>query len=660
MKPTLYEALGLSQTAAEWEIKAALRRLVRRYYARTRAGHADVEEALRFLNHASHILGNAARRAEYDADLVESIRTDGTLTTIGAPTRKDGGTAVSVASAVSGASITLLGLPRDQPPPAALEPAPAWSAQLAELRRTRAGELAGLLIVMFIFLLVWQFALPSGSAASIIRFGLGLVVFAVATAAIVYAVVHRLSASLWRPPVPEGAITLVEGMIPRWRRDRTVFMGTGAPAEDATWLFRLRMAELKRVSAERVSDPQPAVRLCARLFDYGLWTMAMFAMLSLLAMSGALSVAMEQLFSHPLLAPVWITATWIPVEGLLLTHAQTTPGRWLLCVYLQPQVSNPYAPEEQRFSFQAASRRAADVWWRGCGAGLPIVALVAISRAREHVKRSGETRWDSERDCLVTHGPVGNLSFVSVSLGLAACMLVVAARWKEPVQATSERWHQRWTAMTTESEPAGATGASSASAGARSRVSRIDDMAAPAAAAGRSTPTLSEAKAPEPLPKSAPAAEPLRPAPAPEPSRPAPTPEPPARVANAPAPTSKSTPALPDSSGGSSAAAPAEAAKPTSLELRDRRVAVYQRQAQRQQATGDFAGMARTCQRWADEDWRNPNAYYCAGIALQGTGRHKEAIAMFNKAGALVPRDDPLKALIGDAVLRSFRAQTGG
>ena len=63
MKPTLYEALGLSQTAAPSEIKAALRRLVRRYYTKTRAGHTDVEEALRFLNHASHVLGNPQRRA---------------------------------------------------------------------------------------------------------------------------------------------------------------------------------------------------------------------------------------------------------------------------------------------------------------------------------------------------------------------------------------------------------------------------------------------------------------------------------------------------------------------------------------------------------------------------------------------------------------------
>src|SRR4029079_12933527 len=83
MKPTLYEALGLSQAAAESEIKAALRRLVRRYYAKTRAGHTDVEEALRFLNHASHVLGNPQRRAAYDSALATGISTESALTTVG-------------------------------------------------------------------------------------------------------------------------------------------------------------------------------------------------------------------------------------------------------------------------------------------------------------------------------------------------------------------------------------------------------------------------------------------------------------------------------------------------------------------------------------------------------------------------------------------------
>lgn len=647
MKPTLYEALGLSQTAAEPEIKAALRRLVRRYYAKTRAGHADVEEALRFLNHASHILGNAARRVEYDAELAENVRTESTLTTIGGPLKNDEA-AVATTLSDGGASMTLPGLPRDKPPPP-IELAPEWSAHLAKIRRTRAGQLAGLLIVSFVFLLVWNFALPTGNAAPILKFGLAMLIFVLGVAAVVYAAVHALSRSIGRPLVPEGAITLVERMIPRWRRDRPVFMGTGAPVEDATWLFRLRMAELKRVSAERVSDPQPAMRLFARLFDYALWGMAVLGVLSLLVWLGVAPAALDEVLSHPLLTPIWITASWIPVEAFLLTHAQTTPGRWLLCVYLQHEVSNPYAPEELRFTFGAAMRRAADVWWRGCGAWLPVVALVAMARAREHVSRSGETRWDSERDCLVTHGPVGNLSLFTLALGLAACTLVFAARWKEPVQAMSERWHQGWTAVTGRFESARAPDAAPVAAGPQSRVSRIDDAPPPSASAAAPSAVV---RAPDLSPRTQ---RNLNPKPAAAPAIPAvgsPKPAAPERSTSAPV-SQKQQPVAPP------VAAPAEPAL-SPIEQRDRRVAVYMRQAQRQQAAGDFAGLARTCQRWADDDWRNPRAYYCAGLGLQGMGQHKQAIATFNKAGSLLPRDDPLKTLIGDAVLRSFRAQTGG
>ena len=98
MKPTLYEALGLSPTATESEIKDALRRLVRRYYAKTRAGHTDVEEALRFLNHASHILGNGPRRADYDRELAENIRTESTLTTVAGQLGDDAASSATVES----------------------------------------------------------------------------------------------------------------------------------------------------------------------------------------------------------------------------------------------------------------------------------------------------------------------------------------------------------------------------------------------------------------------------------------------------------------------------------------------------------------------------------------------------------------------------------
>jgi len=150
-------------------------------------------------------------------------------------------------------------------------------------------------------------------------------------------------------------------------------------------------------------------------------------------------------------------------------------------------------------------------------------------------------------------------------------------------------------------------------------------------------------------------------APIPAPAPPADTPA--APRAPLPAPV-KSAPepqrvALPAKQAAAASAAPVPEV-PTSLELRNKRVAVYMRQSQQQQAAGDYAGLARTCQRWADDDWRNPRAFYCAGIGLQGIGRHKDAIIMFNQAGALLPKDDPLKSLIADAVLRSFRAESGG
>ena len=72
MKTTLYEALGIAQTASDEEVRTALRRLIRKYYARTRDGHGNVEEALRFINHASRILGDPERRVRYDQEIALS------------------------------------------------------------------------------------------------------------------------------------------------------------------------------------------------------------------------------------------------------------------------------------------------------------------------------------------------------------------------------------------------------------------------------------------------------------------------------------------------------------------------------------------------------------------------------------------------------------
>ncbi|HEY4138411.1 MAG TPA: J domain-containing protein, partial [Casimicrobiaceae bacterium] len=75
MKATLYEALGIQPASSDEEVRAALRRLIRKYYAKTRDGQGNVEEALRFINHASRILGDPPRRQRYDEELALSAGT---------------------------------------------------------------------------------------------------------------------------------------------------------------------------------------------------------------------------------------------------------------------------------------------------------------------------------------------------------------------------------------------------------------------------------------------------------------------------------------------------------------------------------------------------------------------------------------------------------
>src|SRR5438105_3387341 len=75
MKSTLYEALGIQPSSSDEEVRAALRRLIRKYYAKTRDGQGNVEEALRFINHASRILSDSARRQRYDDELSLSAGT---------------------------------------------------------------------------------------------------------------------------------------------------------------------------------------------------------------------------------------------------------------------------------------------------------------------------------------------------------------------------------------------------------------------------------------------------------------------------------------------------------------------------------------------------------------------------------------------------------
>lgn len=117
METSLYQTLGVKETASPSEIKAALRALVRDYHRGNLQGHA--EETLRFINHACSILTSADKRAEYDSRLAEINLIPATANAIADPVTDilspEAPPAVIVPPAAQRESVDRQGSPREEP-----------------------------------------------------------------------------------------------------------------------------------------------------------------------------------------------------------------------------------------------------------------------------------------------------------------------------------------------------------------------------------------------------------------------------------------------------------------------------------------------------------------------------------------------------------------
>jgi hypothetical protein len=252
--------------------------------------------------------------------------------------------------------------------------------------------------------------------------------------ALVYGVVHGLAWIRQRRISPEPALVPQTDLaILNWRREKSVFLGTDAPQEDASWIFQLRMAELERAKAGRTSEPRPWNRLAARLFDYSIWGLVLALLLSALHGAGMISDRTAFWVGHPLFAPILITLSWVPIEALLIAALQLTPGKWLFGVYLQFSISDAYARRDVRAQLRRALRRSFRVWWEGIACGFPLLAPILVAIAYEKIAQRGETDWDFAEDCLVTHSPPGVLNAITGVVGLAAMLWLYGVAWHEPM-----------------------------------------------------------------------------------------------------------------------------------------------------------------------------------------------------------------------------------
>jgi hypothetical protein len=372
-----------------------------------------------------------------------------------------------------------------------------------------------------------------------------------------------------------------------WRREKSVFLGTNQPQEDASWIFQLRMAELERAKAGRTSEPRPWNRLAARMFDYAIWGLVLALLLSELRALDIVPEIIAYWAAHPLVAPLIITATWVPIEALLIASLQTTPGKWLFGCYLQFSISDAYARRDPQAQLRRALRRGFRVWWQGMGAGFPLLAPIMVALAYERLTQQQETDWDAAQDCLMTHGTPGVLNTITGIGGLAAMLWLYGVAWQQPMAQALDRAE-------------------------RSLMADLPDTPAlidrGVANGDRLLETLRSGIAAGPIG----------------------------------VPGSRERANATD--GG--AQPPVDDELANQIEARRARVNALREEGPRMLRAGNWRRAAELCGAWADLDLSSADALRCYGQALQAQGNHPEAIAALRKAKQLDPADRSIDAAI--------------
>ena len=598
MKATLYEALGIPPAASDEEVRASLRRLIRKYYAKTRDGQGNVEEALRFINHASRILSDPERRARYDQELAVSsgsteqkiahvvhraVAESGEQTDVGAPdaAEKEAGEALE-ASLDAQMDTALV----DEPDLERNHHHPGLTERVASFGRSPAATVT-LCVLFGAFIAAGIMFVTPADAMVVAKQVLVWLTLTLVGLAVVYGVVHGL-AYLRRRALPSAAALTPQTdlAILNWRREKSVFLGTNQPQEDASWIFQLRMAELERAKSGRTSEPRPWHRLAARLFDYAIWGLVLALLLSELLRMHVVPEHLAFLASHPLIAPIVITLSWVPVEALLIAAVGSTPGKWLFGVYLQFSISDAYARRDAQAQFGRALRRAFRVWWEGVAFGFPLLAPILVAVAYEKLTQNQETDWDFAQDVLVTHGPPGVLNAVTGVCGLAAMLWLYGVAWHQPMADAIEWAHT--TIIDSLPSAAELKGGLIADAGLIKGLNlpNVSSLGLPGAGNGAG-------------------------------ARPAPPP-----------------------------GAPIDPELDAQFAERRERVASLSSEGPRSLAAGNYRRAAELCRAWTDLELGSADAWRCLGQALQGSGKHQDAINAFRKAKQYDPTDRSLDAAI--------------
>ncbi|MEQ1596284.1 MAG: RDD family protein [Casimicrobium sp.] len=590
---SIYEALEVNPTSPTDRIQASLRSVLRRFWAVPRDASGDTEEAVRFAALAAAILVDPIRRKDYDAALSPGVGSGpwrlpvgGSRDTTGeAPSPDRVGDAAMESSRLSVVGNAPKFLPGVDALADPLPEAVAWASP------------AVWLAALVSWLILWvAIARPFSSTPD-------LPFFVALSAAVAVAAVVVLAA-LWisqSREVPVSAASLSRLAVIKWRREGSIFLGNPPPQHDTAWIFKLRLMELTRSAAGYVTATGAWRRFAARLFDYALVALILFAALALAESIFPAAASAWLALRSPLILPTLAVLACVPIESALYARYRTTLGKWLFGMVVVTGASRP-SDHVQPTAAQLAWTRAWRVAWVGAAAGfLP----VAVFRFRDQMQkaRDSETDWDAGGDAVIMGRPTSVPAVVTALFIMLAAISVLASAWRDDfktVQPNVKSLTQSWTSSIAGLWSAG-----------EKQASEIVAAVSKKTAGEEPAPTTPVAAATSPT-----------------------------RAATA---SSASVP-TPVRAASESEVAIAR----LSADANQRRVRIegYIRQTETARRTGNYAASQSVCQRWADDQPANAQAWQCLGLAQFQNGAGRAALPALRQSLKLEANDPSVEAAI--------------
>jgi hypothetical protein len=166
------------------------------------------------------------------------------------------------------------------------------------------------------------------------------------------------------------------------------------------------------------SQVRPWVRYWARMFDITSFSLIAGLILGLLAPDFIAR-------AEPTILGIILIFVWVFIESLLLSSFGTTPGKWLFNIKVRLKA-------ERSIVYADALGRSIKVWWRGLGAGVPLITLITALLAYKRLTQKGITSWDEEGGFFITHDTIGILRILTAIAYFVLLLALLGMGTKAP------------------------------------------------------------------------------------------------------------------------------------------------------------------------------------------------------------------------------------